>query len=89
MPPGLKATHEPIEISRSLWRRWKSLDALYEGYAQKGFGVLGIALDGSPVLLGSTATGEPIEIPRSLWGRWRSLDGHRAKKPVDQEKQQP
>jgi hypothetical protein len=43
-------------------------EALYEGNAQKGFGVLGIALDGSPVLLGSTATGEPIEIPRSLWG---------------------
>jgi IS605 OrfB family transposase len=46
----------------------KALEALYEGNAQKGFGVLGIALDGSPVLLGSTATGEPIEIPRSLWG---------------------
>jgi IS605 OrfB family transposase len=55
----------------------KALEALYEGYAQKGFGVLGIALDGSPFLLGSTATHEPIEIPRSLWGRWRSLDGHR------------
>jgi hypothetical protein len=50
-------------------------EALYEGYAQKGFGVLSI--DGSPVPLGSTATSEPIEIPRSLWGRWRSLDGHR------------
>jgi len=41
-------------------------EALYEGYAQKGFGVL--SLDGSPFPLGSTATGEPIEIPRSLWG---------------------
>jgi hypothetical protein len=52
----------------------KALEALYEGSAQKGFGVLGIALDGSPFPLGSTATYEPIEIPRSLWGRWRSLD---------------
>ena len=47
-------------------------EALYEGSAQKGFGVLGI--DGSPMPLGSTATHEPIEIPRSLWGRWKSLD---------------
>jgi putative transposase len=53
----------------------KALEALYEGSAQKGFGVLGI--DGSPVPLGSTATSEPIEIPRSLWGRWKSLDDHR------------
>jgi IS605 OrfB family transposase len=53
----------------------KALEALYEGYVQKGFGVLSI--DGSPVLLGSTATYEPIEIPKSLWGRWRSLDDHR------------
>jgi hypothetical protein len=52
----------------------KALEALYEGYAQKGFGVLGIALDGGPVPLDSTATHEPIEIPRSLWGRWKSLD---------------
>jgi putative transposase len=52
----------------------KALEALYEGYAQKGFGVLGIALDGGPVPLGSTATHEPIEIPRSLWGRWKSPD---------------
>jgi hypothetical protein len=50
-------------------------EALYEGYAQKGFGVL--SLDRSPVPLGSTATSEPIEIPRSLWGRWKSLDDHR------------
>jgi IS605 OrfB family transposase len=49
----------------------KALEALYEGYAQKGFGVS--ILDGSPMPLGSTATGEPIEIPRSLWGRWKSL----------------
>jgi hypothetical protein len=47
-------------------------EALYEGYAQKGFGVS--TLDGSPMPLGSTATHEPIEIPRSLWGRWKSLD---------------
>jgi putative transposase len=42
----------------------KALEALYEGIAQKGFGVPSI--DGSPFPLGSTATGEPIEIPRSL-----------------------
>jgi len=53
----------------------KALEALYEGYAQRGFGVL--SLDRSPVPLGSTATSEPIEIPRSLWGRWKSLDNHR------------
>jgi hypothetical protein len=45
-------------------------EALYEGIAQKGFGVP--ILDGSPVPLGSTATHEPIEILRSLWGRWKS-----------------
>jgi hypothetical protein len=47
-------------------------EALYEGSAQKGFGVS--TLDGSPIPLGSTATSEPIEIPRSLWGRWKSPD---------------
>jgi hypothetical protein len=47
-------------------------EALYEGYAQKGFG--DPSIDGSPFQLGSTATHEPIEIPRSLWGRWKSLD---------------
>jgi hypothetical protein len=50
-------------------------EALYEGFAQKGFEVS--ILDGSPIPLGSTATSEPIEIPRSLWGRWKSLDDHR------------
>jgi len=50
----------------------KALEALYEGPAQKSFGVLGI--DGSPMPLGSTATSEPIEISRSLWRRWKSLD---------------
>ena len=50
-------------------------EALCEGSAQRGFGVLGI--DGSPFPPGSTATSEPIEIPRSLWGRWKSLDDHR------------
>ncbi len=49
----------------------KALEALYKGYAQKGFGV---SSDGGPVPLGSTATSEPIEIPRSLWGRWKSPD---------------
>jgi hypothetical protein len=51
---------------------FKALEALYEGSAQKGFGVSSI--DGSPIPLGSIATYEPIEIPRSLWGRWKSLD---------------
>jgi len=63
----------------------KALEALYEGYAQKGFGVL--SLDGGPFLLGITATGEPIEIPRSLWGGG-SLQCHRAKNPVDRETKQ-
>jgi hypothetical protein len=44
----------------------KALEALYEGSAQKGFKVLGLTLDGSPVPLGSTATHEPIEILRPL-----------------------
>jgi hypothetical protein len=63
-------------------------EALYEGCAQKGFRVLGIALDGSPFPLSLKSTHEPIEIPRSLWGRWKSLDDHRIKNPVDQEAQQ-
>jgi hypothetical protein len=42
-------------------------EALYEGNAQKGFGVPSI--DGSPFLPGSTTTDEPIEILGSLWGR--------------------
>jgi IS605 OrfB family transposase len=50
----------------------KAIEALYEGNAQKGFGVS--TLDGSPMPLGSTATHEPIEIPRSLWGRRKSPD---------------
>jgi hypothetical protein len=50
-------------------------EALYEGSAQKGFGVS--SLDRSPMPLGSTATSESIEIPRSLWGRWKSLDDNR------------
>jgi len=64
----------------------KALEALYEGIAEKGFGVLSI--DGSTIPLGSTVTHETIEIPRSLWGRWRSLDNHRIKNPVDQEARQ-
>jgi putative transposase len=51
---------------------FKAIEALYEGYAQKGFGVS--TLDGSPMPLGSTATHEPIEIPGSLWARRKSLD---------------
>jgi putative transposase len=65
---------------------FKALEALYEGSAQKGFGV---SSDGSPVPLGSTATHEPIEIPRSLWGRWKSPDATGLKNPVDREAKQP
>jgi hypothetical protein len=61
------------------------LKALYEGIAQKGFGVPSI--DGSLFSLGSTATPEPIEILRSLWGRWKSPDAT-GSKPVDQEAKQ-
>ena len=43
---------------------FKALEALDEGYAQKGFDVS--TLDGIPFLLGLKATSEPIEIPRSL-----------------------
>jgi hypothetical protein len=50
---------------------FKALKTLYKGYAQKGFKVLGIALDGGPVLLDSTATSEPIGISISPWGRWK------------------
>jgi hypothetical protein len=46
-------------------------EALYEGSAQKGFRVLGIALDESLVPLGSTATNETTGIFISLWGRWK------------------
>jgi hypothetical protein len=41
-------------------------EALYEGYAQKGFGFLGI--DGSPMPLGSTATNETTGVSKTLWG---------------------
>ena len=50
-------------------------EALYEGSAQKGFGVP--SLDGSPVPLGSTATYETAGVSKTLWGRWKSLDDHR------------
>jgi hypothetical protein len=55
----------------------KAFEALYEGIAEKGFGVSSI--DGSPFPLGLKSTHEPIEIPRSLWGRWKSPDDHRIK----------
>ncbi len=64
----------------------KAFEALYEGYAQKGFG--DPKVDGSPMPLGLKATSEPIEIPRSLWGRWGSPRCHRAKNPVNQEAKQ-
>jgi hypothetical protein len=57
-------------------------EALYEGIAQKGFGVS--ILDGSPVPLGSTATYETAGVSKTLWGRWKSLDSHRARNPMDQ-----
>jgi hypothetical protein len=63
-------------------------EALNEGYAKKGFGVLGI--DGSPFPLGLKATSEPIEIPRSLWGRWKPPMPQRCYSvPMDQEAKQP
>jgi hypothetical protein len=40
------------------------IEALYEGYAQKGFRVLSI--DGSPMPLGSTATHETTGL-KTLW----------------------
>jgi hypothetical protein len=52
-------------------------EALYEGNAQKGFGVSSLALDGSPVPLGSTATHETTGVSKTLWGRWKSLNDHR------------
>jgi len=52
-------------------------EALYEGYAQRGFEVL--SLDGSPFPLGSTATNETTGISKTLWGRWKPLDSHRIK----------
>jgi hypothetical protein len=40
-------------------------EALYEGYAQKGFGFL--SLGGSLFPLGSTATSEPTGVSKTLW----------------------
>jgi putative transposase len=62
----------------------KALEALYEGSAQRGFGVS--SLDGSLVPLSSIATGEPIEIPRSLWGV--EVPNATGSKPGDQEAKQ-
>jgi hypothetical protein len=45
-------------------------EALYEGYAQKGFGFL--SLDGSPFPLGSTATHETTGISKTLWVKKQS-----------------
>jgi hypothetical protein len=41
-------------------------EALYEGSAQKGFGVPSLALDGSPFPLGSTSTSETTGL-ETLW----------------------
>jgi hypothetical protein len=58
-------------------------EALYEGSAQKGFGVSSI--DGSPVPLGSTATNETTGVSKTLWGGgWKPLNAT-GSKPVDQE----
>jgi hypothetical protein len=46
------------------------VEALYEGIAQKGFGVL--SLDGSPFPLGSTATHETTGISKTLWVKKQS-----------------
>jgi hypothetical protein len=46
------------------------VEALYEGIAQKGFGVL--SLDGSPFPLGSTATHETSGISKTLWVKKQS-----------------
>jgi hypothetical protein len=62
-------------------------EALYEGSAQKGFGVSSLALDKGPVPLGLKATSEPIEIPRSLLGGG-SPSMPQDQNPVDQEAQQ-
>jgi putative transposase len=59
---GGERWHREVVASINIYL--KVLEALYEGYAQKGFGVSSI--DGSPVPLGLKATYEPIEIPRSL-----------------------
>jgi len=45
--------------------------ALYEGNAQRGFGVS--ILDGSPMPLGLKATNETTGISKTLWGRWKPL----------------
>jgi IS605 OrfB family transposase len=65
----------------------KAFEALHEGIAQKGFGVSSLALDGSPVPLGSTATNETTGVSKTLWGRWKSPDAT-GSKPVDREAKQ-
>jgi hypothetical protein len=62
-------------------------EALHEGYAQKGFGFLSLALDGSIVPLGSTATNETTGVFKTLWGRWKPPDAT-GSKPVDREAKQ-
>jgi hypothetical protein len=44
----------------------KALEALYEGSAQKGFVVLGVASEGSPFPLGSTVTHETTGVSKTL-----------------------
>jgi len=63
-----------------LWVRFVSPDSVFrlagsrlgDGSSAPSLG--GLALDGSPVLLGSTATHDPALIPREVWARWKSLD---------------
>jgi hypothetical protein len=80
---GSEKWHKEVAALINLYL--KAFEALYEGYAQKGFGVS--ILDGSPFPWGSTATYEPIEIPRSLWGV-EVPRCHRARNPVGQEAKQ-
>jgi len=42
----------------------------------------GVAVDGSPVPLGSTATHDPTVVSKALWARWRSLDATSKNKPM-------
>jgi hypothetical protein len=77
-----------VEIPReAMMLRAPETEALYEGYAQKGFGVPSLALNGSPVPLGSTAIHEPTGVSKTLWGRWKP-PMPQDQNPVDQEAKQ-
>jgi hypothetical protein len=61
--------------------------ALYEGYAQKGFGVPSLALDGSPGRWAPQPPMKPRDVQISV-GEVEVPRCHRAKNPVDQEAKQ-